>query len=67
MPCCCRGGNNSSVINEEGTGRNWTITAPVYFGDITNLGKFAAIMMGVGLAVGGVVAYKVKSDRAARS
>ena len=61
-----RGGNNSVIINEQGTGRNWTFTPPLYFGEIDNLGKFAASLLGVGLGIGGIVAYKVRQDRAAR-
>ena len=54
------GGNNSVVIN--GEGRNWTITQPVYFGEISHLGKFAAWLLGVG----GLIAYRVRQGRAAR-
>ncbi len=61
------GGNDSVVINEERTGRSWTYTPPVYFGAISHLGKFAASLMAVGLALGGVIAYKVRQERAWRN
>jgi len=57
------GGNNSVVIN--GEGHNWTITQPIYFGEIGHLGKFAASLLGVGLCVGGLIAYRVRQGRAA--
>ena len=58
------GGNDSVVIN--GEGHNWTINQPIYFGDIGHLGKFAASRVGVGLCVGGLIAYRVRQGRAAR-
>ena len=58
------GGNDSVVIN--GEGHNWTINQPIYFGDIGHLGKFAASLVGVGLCVGGLIAYRVRQGRAAR-
>lgn len=62
------GGNQSIVVNQEGTGRNWTLERPFsYFGETENVGRFFGSMLIIGVVMGGVVAYKVRQVRAARS
>ena len=57
------GGDHSVVINQASTGKSWAIAAPIWFGDIANLGQFGAWVLGIGMVMGGVIGYKVHSDR----
>lgn len=60
------GGEHSVVINQAATGKSWAISAPIWFGDINNLGQFGAWVLGIGMVMGGVIGYKVHSDRTSK-